>query len=90
VENEPTSILEGIPGLLKTAGTTLIALAIPIGAGVAVRQIKRHTGGWGLLLCFAIVLAMSALGFVLILASGTMANRRDRRRGESERQMPDD
>jgi hypothetical protein len=70
VENYSASILEGLPGLLKMAGTTLIALAIPLGAVVAVREIKQHGGEWGIVLCFSIVLSMSAVGFILILASG--------------------
>ena len=70
MENHSPSILEALPGLLKMAGMVLIALAIPLGAGVAVQEIKRHSGERAIVLCFSIVLAMSAVGFILILASG--------------------
>jgi len=82
--NPSPSILEEIPGLLKMAGTVLIASAIPLGAGVAVREIKRHSGDWALVLCFSIILAMSTFGFILILASGKIAKRNERMRGDSE------
>ena len=85
MENHLPSILEGIPGLLKMAGTMLIALAIPVGAGVSVREIKRHSGEWAIVLCFSIILAMSALGFILILASGKITKINERTRGDSER-----
>jgi len=85
VENHSPSIVEGIPGLLKMAGTILIALAIPVGAGIAVREIKRHSGDWAIVLCFSIVLAMSGLGFILILASGKIMKLNERTRGDSER-----
>ena len=78
------SILEGFPGLLKMAGTTLIALAIPLGAGVALREIKRHSGEWALVLCFSIILAISAVGFILILASGKITKLNEQMRGDSE------
>jgi len=70
VENHPPTIAEGISGLLKMAGTVLIALAIPLGVGVAVLGFKRHGGIESFVLCFSVMLAMSVLGFVLILASG--------------------
>jgi hypothetical protein len=85
VENDSPTILEGLPGLLKMAGTVLIALAIPLGAGVAVQEIKRHGGERAIVVCFSIVLAMSALGFILILASGKIMKRNERMRGDSER-----
>jgi len=84
VENDSPSIQEGISGLLKMAGLTLIGLAIPLGAGVAVREIKRHSGGWAIVVCFSIVLAMSALGFLLILASGKIMKRYGRSHDDSE------
>jgi len=84
VENHSPSIPEGIPGLLKMAGTVLIASAIPLGAGVAVREIK-HGGLWAVVLCFSIIAAMSALGFFLIVASGLVTKRMGRMRGDSER-----
>ena len=84
VENRSPGILEAIPGLLKMSGTVLIALAVPLGAGVAVQEIKRHSGERAIVLCFSIVLAMSALGFVLILASGKIMKRSERIRGDSE------
>jgi len=67
------------------AGMTLIAFAIPLGAGVAVRGIRRHGGEWAIVLCFSIILAMSALGFVLILASGKITKINERMREDSER-----
>jgi len=70
VEKRSPSIAEGVSGLLKMAGTVLIYSAIPLGAGIAALGIKRHGGVQAIVLCFSIVLAMSALGFVLILASG--------------------
>jgi hypothetical protein len=57
------------------AGMALIALAIPVGAGVAVRDIKRYGGEWAILLCFSIIVAMSALGFILIWVGGKIAKR---------------
>ena len=85
MENHSPSILEALPGLLKMAVMVLIALAIPLGAGVAVQYIKRHSGERAIVLCFSIVLAMSAVGFILILASGKIMKRHDRMRGDSER-----
>ena len=83
MENHSPSIAEGISGLLKLAGTMLIAFAIPLGAAVAVLQMKRHSGEQALVLCFSIMLAMSALGFVLILASGKIIKRNEQIRGDS-------
>ena len=84
MENHSPSILEEIPGLLKMAGTILIASAIPVGAGVAALEIK-HGGGLAIVLCFSIISAMSALGFFLILVSGYITKRNERMRGDSER-----
>ena len=64
---------EGIPGLIKMAGMTLIALAIPVGAGFAVRGIKRYGGERAILLCFSIIVIMSACGFIVIWAGGKIA-----------------
>jgi len=85
VVNRTASIPEELPGPLKTIGTTLIALSIPLGAGVAVGEIKRHGGLSAIVLCFSIVLALSALGFILILASGKITKLNERMRGDSER-----
>jgi hypothetical protein len=84
VENHSPSFQEGIPGLLKMAGMMLIALAIPLGAGVAVREIKQHSGERAIVLCFSIIVAMSSLGFVLILASGKIMKRYERMRDNSQ------
>ncbi|MBW8884015.1 MAG: hypothetical protein JF612_04395 [Planctomycetia bacterium] len=89
MENDSPSLQEGLSGLLKMAGLTLIALAIPLGAGVAVREIKRHSGGLAIVLCFSIVLGMSALGFVLILASGKIMKRYERTRSRNEITRPE-
>jgi hypothetical protein len=75
VEDHSPSTADGISGLIKVAGMTLIALAIPVGAGVAVREIKRFGGEWAILLCFSIIVVMSALGFVLIGISNKIAKR---------------
>ena len=75
MENHSPSTTAEIPGLIKMAGMTLIALAIPVGAGVAVRDIKRYGGEWAILLCFSIIVALSALGFILIGAGGKIAKR---------------
>ncbi len=83
MENDSPSDKEQIPGLIKMAGMTLIALAIPLGAGVAVRDIKRYGGGWAILLCFSIIVVMSALGFILIWAGGKFAKLFGRTRGNS-------
>ena len=83
MENHSPSIAEGISGLLKMVGTVLIALAIPLSAGVGVLQMKRHSGEQALVLCFTIMLAMSAVGFVLILASGKIMRRNERIGGDS-------
>ena len=64
---------EEIPGLIKMAGMALIALAIPVGAGVAVRDIKRYGGERAILICFSIIVVMSACGFILIWAGGKIA-----------------
>jgi hypothetical protein len=85
VENESANALEEIPGLLKMAGTTLIGLAIPLGAVVAVREIKLYGGLWAIVVCFSIVLAMSMLGFMLILVSGKIMKLNDRMSDDSER-----
>ena len=85
MENHSPGILEEITGLLKMAGTMLIASAIPLGAGVAVREIKQHSGERAIVLCFSIIAAMSGLGFLLILASGKIMKRYGRTRGDSER-----
>ena len=85
MENDSPNIQEGISGLLKMAGIMLIALAIPLGAGVALREIKQHSGGRAIVLCFSIVGAMATLGFMLILASGKIMKRSRRTRGDSER-----
>jgi hypothetical protein len=61
------------------AGMTLIGLAIPLGAGVAVREIKQHSGERAIVLCFSIIAAMASLGFVLILSSGKIMKRYERR-----------
>ena len=84
MENDSPNIQEGISGLLKMAGITLIALAIPLGAGVALREIKQHSGGRAIVLCFSIIVAMSALGFILIWAGGKFAKRNRRKRGNSK------
>ena len=84
VENHSSSTLEGIPGLLKMAGTILIASAIPLGAGVAVQEIK-HGGLRAIVLCFSVASAMSAVGFFLIVASGLITKRIERMGGDSER-----
>jgi hypothetical protein len=84
VEHHSPSILEEIPGLLKMAGTLLIAAAIPLGAGVAVREIK-HGGLWAIVLCFTVISAMSAFGFLLILAGGLITKHNEQMRGGSER-----
>jgi len=84
VEHHSPSILEEIPGLLKMAGTILIASAIPLGAGVAVREIQ-HGGLWAIVLCFSVISALSALGFFLIVASGLITKRIERMRGDSSR-----
>jgi hypothetical protein len=75
VENHLPISREEITGLMKMAGMMLIALAIPVGAGVAVRDIKRYGGGWAILLCFSIIVTMSALGFILIWVGGKIAKR---------------
>ena len=85
VENHSPSDEEHVSGLIKMAGMTLIALAIPLGAGVALREIKQHSGGRAIVLCFSIVGAMATLGFMLILASGKIMKRYRRTRGDSER-----
>ena len=76
MENRSPSIKEEIPGLMKMAGLTLVASAIPLGAGVAVRHIKRHNAERAIVLCFSIIVAMSVLGFILILASGKIIKMR--------------
>ncbi len=68
---------------MKMAGMTLIALAIPVGAGIAVREIKRYGGEWAILLCFSIIVVMSALGFVLIWVGGKIAKRYEQTSGDS-------
>ena len=83
MENHLPRILQEIPGLLKMAGTLLIAAAIPLGAGFAVREIK-HGGLWAVVLCFSIISALSAIGFFLILTSGYITKRNERMRGDSE------
>jgi hypothetical protein len=67
------------------AGMTLIALAIPIGAGVAVRDIRRYGGEWAILLCFSIIVVMSALGFLLIGVSSKLAKFYRQTDGDSSR-----
>ncbi|HEX5105547.1 MAG TPA: hypothetical protein VFV87_17130 [Pirellulaceae bacterium] len=83
MNNDSTSALEGIPGLLKMAGTLAIASAIPLGAGVAVQEIK-HGGLWAIVVCFSVIAAMSALGFFLIVTSGLITKRIERMRSDSE------
>ena len=85
MEEHPPNIQEGIPGLLKMAGIVLIALAIPLGAGVAVRGIKRHGGERAIILCFSIIVTMAAIGFILIWVGGKFAKRYERTRGNSQR-----
>jgi hypothetical protein len=84
VENHSPSDEEYVSGLIKMAGMTLIALAIPLGAGIAVRDIKRYGGERAILVCFSIIVAMSALGFILIWAGGKFAKRYGRTRGNSQ------
>ena len=83
MENDSPSDQEQIPGLMKMAGMALIALAIPVGAGVAVRDIKRYGGEWAILLCFSIIVVMSALGFIIIWAGGKIAKRYGQAGGDS-------
>ena len=82
MENHSPSTLEDTSGLLKMAGTILIASALPLGAGVAVREIK-HGGLWAVVLCFSVIGAVSSLGFFLIVASGLIIKRSERMRGDS-------
>ena len=81
--NDSSSIQEQVSGLMKMAGMTLIGSALPLGAGVAVLAIKRHSGERAIVICFSIIAAMSALGFVLIWAS-KIAERFRRTGGNSQ------
>ena len=82
MENPSPSVQEQISSLLKMGGMTLIALAIPVGAGVAVRGIKQLGGERAIILCFSIIVAASSVGFLLILASGKIMKHYVRRLGE--------
>ena len=82
-EFDSPSDQDEFPGLLKLAGMTLIALAIPVGAGVAVRDIKRYGGERAILVCFSIIVAMAAVGFILIWVGGKIAKRYGRANGNS-------
>ena len=72
-----------MPGLMKMAGMGLIALAIPIGAGIAVRDIKRTGGKRAILICFSIIVVMAAVGFILIWVGGKIGKRYGRSGGNS-------
>jgi hypothetical protein len=82
-ENSP-SIREGVLGLMKMAGMMLIALAIPLGARIAVQDMKRHSGERAIVLCFSIIVSMAAFGFILIWAGGKFSKHYERMRADSQ------
>jgi hypothetical protein len=67
------SVQQRIAGLMKMAGMMLVAFAIPVGARVALQEVRKHNGIWAIAVCVSIIVGASAVGFVLIWIGNAIA-----------------